>query len=104
MITGKRVSLMIDRRPAPIDHRPGLTLKVLDALEELFGAWPVLAVVVPADDLPLRRVAAGDVHLELQAGGQEGLGEEFTGVRRVELVPLVDAAAAVDERIAAGNE
>jgi hypothetical protein len=59
---------------------------------------------VPTHDLPFRWISASDVDFELQTGGQYGLGKEFTRVCRVELIPLINPIALVDQWITACNQ
>lgn len=96
MVQRQLLALLVSRSPKPIDIRPWLSLERLGSLFELSSRGPIVAVVVPTNDLPFGRISASDVDFELQTGGQYGLRKEFTRVSRVELVPLIDPVLMVD--------
>ena len=96
IIAGQLLAAVVSRGPVSVDDGPWLALKSLDPVTERGHCRPVMTIVIPTDHLPLGRVTACDVDLKLQAGGQDGLSKEFSGMGRVKLVPLVDPAADVD--------
>ncbi|KAI6774798.1 hypothetical protein HG530_001556 [Fusarium avenaceum] len=104
VIQRQLLALLVSRSPRPIDIRPWLSLQRLGSLFKLSRRGPVAAIVVPTNNLPFRRISAGNVDFELQTGGQNGLGKEFTRMSRVELVPLIDPVSMVDQWITACDQ
>ena len=100
MVQRQLLALLISGSPYSVDVGPWLSLQCLCSRFELSSRGPIVAIVVPTNNPPFRRIPASNVNFELQTSGQYGLRKEFTCVGRVKLIPLINPVPMVDQWIA----